>query len=153
MVYFFQAGVLFSIENRKFWPIWAKFGYWAKISTFWHTFYRPYSAVVHQNLTNIRYANNIPGTVQFKFFFVRCLCSCCFGKLLCSRRVLSGTRQLATSYPFPRVGFNAAEKTQETQEPDLNNWIGMDGEAAPGGHKIFPGMLISNFFFSRLWKD
>ena len=67
--------------------------------------------------------------------------------------MLSGTRQLATSHPFPRVGFSAAEKTQETQEPDLNNWIGMDGEAAPGGHKSFADMLISNFFFSRLLKD
>ena len=72
---------------------------------------------------------------------------------MCSRRALSGTRQLAASHPFPRVGFNAAEKTLETVEPDLNNWIGMDGEAAPGGHKSFAGMLISNFFFSRLLKD
>ena len=67
--------------------------------------------------------------------------------------MLSGTRQLATSHPFPRVGFSAAEKTQETQEPDLNNWIGMDWEAAPVGHKSFAEMLISIFFFSRLLKD
>ena len=95
---------------------------------------------------NVNSFRDVFCTVKFwsiEFFFVRCLCSCCFGQLLCSRRVLSGTRQLATSHPFPRVGFSAAEKTQETQEPDLNNWIGMDWEAAPVGHKSFAEMLIS----------
>ena len=39
---FFQAGVLFSLENAKFWPILTNLGYFvANLRTFLGTFYRP----------------------------------------------------------------------------------------------------------------
>ena len=42
VVYFFQTGVLFGIENAKFWPILTNRGYFvANLRTFWCTFYRP----------------------------------------------------------------------------------------------------------------
>ena len=42
VVYFFLAGVLFSIENAKFWAIQIGIGYFvANLRTFWYTFYQP----------------------------------------------------------------------------------------------------------------
>ena len=43
VVYFFRAGILFSIKNAKFWLILANFGYFvANVRAFWCTFYRPW---------------------------------------------------------------------------------------------------------------
>ena len=42
VLYFFQAGVIFSKENANFWPILTNFGYYVRnLHTFWCTFYWP----------------------------------------------------------------------------------------------------------------
>ena len=56
VVYFFQAGILFSIKNTKFWPILANFGYFVpNLHAFWCTFYSPKYWGGVPKLTNIRY--------------------------------------------------------------------------------------------------
>ena len=40
--FFFQAGAPLSIENAKFWPVLATFGYFVtNLRTFWCPFHRP----------------------------------------------------------------------------------------------------------------
>ena len=50
----FRAGILYSMENAKFWPILANYVYFAAcLLTFWCTFYKPKQCGGVPKLTNV----------------------------------------------------------------------------------------------------
>ena len=53
---FFQVCAPFSIENTKFWPVLAIFGFFVtNLRTFWCSFYRPKKYGSAPKMTNMRY--------------------------------------------------------------------------------------------------
>ena len=74
VAYFFRAGVLFSIENAKFWPILTNLGYFvANLRTFWCTGLN--NVAVYQN-------GQISGMAAISFGVLAFLTLCCISVFL-----------------------------------------------------------------------